>query len=209
MKSNAESDHIDKMQQQAKNDRATIETLEKKDRNQKIEINRMYQRNKQLIQDKENLQKEIEKAKEDNTAQTAKLGNEVTALGREKTKLIKANEAFEIKVARQTAQIEKLDENNKKLQSQVGNSVDKSIATDLVKDITKLVEKKLGISVHGKECQICCHYFNHSNRKPVTAKCGHVNCISCMTSLAKQTCPDCRAPFQKEDLIPLNLSFDE
>ena len=190
---------------------AIIEALEKKDRNQKIEINRMYQRNKQLLQDKENLQKEIEKTKEDTTVQTSKTEEKITATQKENASLVKANEAFKLKVAGQAIQIESLSENNMKLQIQVRNSVDKSIATDLFKDFNKLFEKKLGISVHQKECQICCHYYDHNDRKPVTTKCGHINCKSCMTSLANssQKCPDCRAPFQKEDLIPLNLDFDE
>ena len=125
--------------------------------------------------------------------------------------LLKTIEALKTEVAEQATQIETLKAENGKLESQVENSVDKSFATDLVKDINKLIEKKLGITLHGKECQICCHLFDHKDRKPVTTKCGHVNCKSCMTSLANSTqkCPDCRASFQKEDLIPLNIDFIE
>ena len=212
------------LQNERKEDTLTIEKLVKKDKNQKIEINRMDQRIKQLLIDNQNLQQQITKDQQRHANETRIIKEELSVLQGKNSKMINANNAFKLEVAEQKSQIKLLEENCNKLRSQVRNSVDKSIATDLAKDINKLIENKLGVIVQGeqvveltkkindiKECQICCEYFDHNHRKPVTTKCGHINCKSCMTSLANssQKCPDCRAPFRKEDLIPLNLSFDD
>ena len=184
----------------------------------------MDQRIKQLLMDKADLQKQIQKEQNNLAARTIKFKEQLSILQIKNTNVNKTNEALKLEIAKQKSQIKLLEENGKKLRDQVGNSVDKSIAADLFKDINKLFENKLGLSVQGnrmaaiakrindiKECQICCHDFDHSHRKPVTAKCGHINCKKCMIELAHSTrkCPDCRATFRKEDLIPLNLNFDE
>ena len=210
----------DQLQKRGMQDQSTIEKLENECENQQIEINRMDQLIKQLLADKEDLQKKLRKCQQDHEAETVKVGEEFSNLQAVNANLDNENETLKVEAANQKKKIESVEEECEKLRIQVGNSVDKSIATDLV----KLIEEKLGVTVQTnqaaeltkkisdiKECRICCHYYDHNDRKPVTTKCGHVNCKSCMTSLANtsQKCPDCRAKFRKEDLIPLNLSFDD
>ena len=210
----------DQLQKQGMIDQQTIEKPDNESKNQQIEMKQMNQHIKQLLVDTENLQGKLRKCQEEHAAETVKFGEEFSNLEAKNENLVNENKALRIEVASQEQKIKSLHQECEELRTQVGNSVDKSIATDLV----KLIEEKLGVTVQTnqvaeltkkisdiKECRICCHYYDHNDRKPVTTKCGHVNCKSCMTSLANtsQKCPDCRAKFRKEDLIPLNLSFDD
>ena len=107
----------------------------------------MDQRIKQLLMDKADLQKQIQKEQNNLAARTIKFKEQLSILQIKNTNVNKTNEALKLEIAKQKSQIKLLEENGKKLRDQVGNSVDKSIAADLFKDINKLFENKLGLSV--------------------------------------------------------------
>ena len=146
--------------------------------------------------------------------------------------LTRVNEAAKLEVTNLNNQLAEIEENNQHLKtqiesSQLANSVDKSvIARNLIKELTILIKNELGEPdsdttstfefdelkkkfTELKECQICNEDFDDTARKPVTIKCGHIYCKSCMILLSNSTrkCPSCRASFRKEDLILLNLNF--
>ena len=46
------------------------------------------------------------------------------------------------------------------------------------------------------ECKICYFEFDHNTRKPITMKCGHYSCETCLQALLNQNpegrkCPMC------------------
>ena len=46
------------------------------------------------------------------------------------------------------------------------------------------------------QCSICFENFDHSRHKPfVIIPCTHTICISCLSNLNDQTCPNCNKPF--------------
>ena len=51
------------------------------------------------------------------------------------------------------------------------------------------------------DCCVCYEGFNTTERKPISAQCGHVVCITCMASGEITTCPKCSEVIEK--VIPL------
>ncbi|CAL4183174.1 unnamed protein product, partial [Meganyctiphanes norvegica] len=66
----------------------------------------------------------------------------------------------------------------------------------------------------GIECEICCNYFDETERRPKNLPCGHTFCLACMeTSFANgnKLCHLCRTPHKAEtiDNLPFNFRLEE
>ena len=220
---------ITQLKRQRMQDQLTIEKLKKKEKNQKNEINRKDQRISQLNAENTKYEQQAYMDRRNFSTEIFKATEKLTAVETENQKLLELNQSTNLEVRNLQKKLKDLENSSQELKTQLANSVDKyAIARSLSEDITKLIENRL---VHCnsetvpvsqfdevkkriteiKECQICNEDYDDAERKPVTIKCGHIYCKSCMLLLSNSTrkCPSCRASFRKQDLISLNLNFGE
>ena len=45
-------------------------------------------------------------------------------------------------------------------------------------------------------CSVCFEGYNNGQHLPLTMRCGHTLCLSCMNQLRERKCPNCKEPIQ-------------